>query len=77
MALADWKRLTGSEHFSVDSTLIDAWAFHKSGLSRLGSPTSHVGEELRQSRGEKKAPAMRPAPFWFRAFRPGSRIAVV
>lgn len=25
-ALADWKRLTSSEHFSVDGTLIDAWA---------------------------------------------------
>jgi transposase len=29
-ALADWKRLTSSEHFSVDGTLIDAWASHKS-----------------------------------------------
>lgn len=29
-ALADWKRLTRSEHFSVDGTLIDAWASHKS-----------------------------------------------
>ncbi|HXH10808.1 MAG TPA: IS5 family transposase, partial [Alphaproteobacteria bacterium] len=29
-ALADWRRLTRSEHFSVDGTLIDAWASHKS-----------------------------------------------
>ncbi len=29
-ALADWRRLTSSEHFSVDGTLIDAWASHKS-----------------------------------------------
>lgn len=29
-ALADWKRLSSSEHFSVDGTLIDARAFHKS-----------------------------------------------
>lgn len=28
--LADWRRLTSSEHFSVDGTLIDAWASHKS-----------------------------------------------
>lgn len=28
-ALADWRRLTSSEHFSVDGTLIDAWASHK------------------------------------------------
>ncbi len=26
---ADWRRLTSSEHFSVDGTLIDAWASHK------------------------------------------------
>lgn len=29
-ALAAWKRLTSREHFSVDGTLIDAWASHKS-----------------------------------------------
>jgi transposase len=29
-ALSDWRRLTSSEHFSVDGTLIDAWASHKS-----------------------------------------------
>jgi transposase len=29
-ALADWLRLTSSDHFSVDGTLIDAWASHKS-----------------------------------------------
>ena len=28
--LADWKRLTSDEHFSVDGTLIEAWASHKS-----------------------------------------------
>ena len=28
--LADWRRLTSNEHFSVDGTLIDAWASHKS-----------------------------------------------
>lgn len=28
-ALADWQALTSSERFSVDGTLIDAWASHK------------------------------------------------
>lgn len=28
--LADWRRLTTSEHFSVDGALIDAWVTHKS-----------------------------------------------
>jgi len=28
-ALADWRRLTSSEHFSVNGTLIDAWPSHK------------------------------------------------
>lgn len=28
--LADWGKLTSSEHFSVDGTLIEAWASHKS-----------------------------------------------
>lgn len=29
-ALSDWQRLTSSEHFSVNGTLIDTWASHKS-----------------------------------------------
>ena len=28
--MADWRRLTTSEHFSVDGALIDAWVTHKS-----------------------------------------------
>ena len=29
-SLAEWGKLTSDEHFSVDGTLIDAWASHKS-----------------------------------------------
>ncbi|AWI79581.1 IS5/IS1182 family transposase [Parazoarcus communis] len=36
-ALAQWGRLTSSEHFSVDGTLIEAWASHKSFKPRDGS----------------------------------------
>jgi transposase len=31
--LADWGKLTSSEHFSVDGTLIEAWASHKSEMA--------------------------------------------
>ncbi len=30
LALADWAGLTSGEHFSVDGTMIEAWASHKS-----------------------------------------------
>ena len=30
LALADWAGLTSDEHFSVDGTMIEAWASHKS-----------------------------------------------
>lgn len=42
-ALADWKRLTSSEHFSVDGTLIDAWASHKSFRPKDGDGSSGTG----------------------------------
>ncbi len=40
-ALAQWGKLTSSEHFSVDGTLIEAWASHKSfkPKDRSGPPT--------------------------------------
>ena len=42
--LAQWGRLTSSEHFSVDGTLIEAWASHKSFKPRDGSgPPSGPG----------------------------------
>lgn len=42
-ALADWRRLTSSEHFSVDGTLIDAWASHKSFRPKDGDGPSGPG----------------------------------
>ena len=36
-ALAQWGKLTSSEHFSVDGTLIEAWASHKSFKPKDGS----------------------------------------
>ncbi|WP_371323871.1 IS5 family transposase [Dechloromonas sp. ZY10] len=37
VALAQWKRLTSHEHFTVDGTLIEAWASMKSFVSKDGS----------------------------------------
>lgn len=37
VALAQWKKLISSEHFTVDGTLIDAWASHKSFVPKDGS----------------------------------------
>ena len=37
LALAQWKKLTSNEHFTVDGTLIDAWASHKSFVPKDGS----------------------------------------
>jgi transposase len=36
LALAQWRKLTSDEHFSVDGTLIAAWASHKSVRPRDG-----------------------------------------
>ncbi len=33
-SIAEWGKLTSDEHFSVDGTLIDAWASHKSFVSK-------------------------------------------
>ena len=35
--LAQWKKLTSYEHFTVDGTLIDAWVSHKSFVLKDGS----------------------------------------
>jgi len=37
VALAQWRKLTSSDHFTVDGTLIDAWASHKSFVPKDGS----------------------------------------
>ena len=42
-ALADWLRLTSSDHFSVDGTLIDAWASHKSFRPKGGEGAAGPG----------------------------------
>lgn len=44
--LAQWRTLTSNEHFSVDGTLIEAWASHKSFRPRDGSgPPSAPGRD--------------------------------
>ena len=37
VALAEWRKLTSNEHFTVDGTLIDAWASQKSFVPKDGS----------------------------------------
>jgi transposase len=36
LAIAEWKNLTSAEHFSVDGSLIEAWASHKSFVRKDG-----------------------------------------
>lgn len=65
MALPQVKRLLSSEHFSVDGTLIDAWASMKSFQPRsddgdppLGPPQGPIGRNIeRDFRGEKRSNA--------------------
>lgn len=38
LTLAQWQRLSSDEHFSVDGTLIAAWASHKSVKPKDGDP---------------------------------------
>ena len=37
LAIAEWRDLVSDEHFSVDGTLIEAWASHKSFVRKDGS----------------------------------------
>ncbi|POZ60059.1 IS5/IS1182 family transposase, partial [Chromobacterium alticapitis] len=42
-SLAEWGKLTSDEHFSVDGTLIDAWASHKSFVHKDDAPPPPAG----------------------------------
>jgi len=54
VAMAKRKRLLSNEHFTVDSTLIEAWASHKSFRRKDGGDKPHAGGG-RDFRGEKRA----------------------
>lgn len=55
--LADWGKLTSSEHFSVDGTLIEAWASHKSFRPKDGGdPPSDGGRNAEVDfKGQRRA----------------------
>jgi transposase len=60
LALAQWKGLTSDEHFSVDGTLIQAWASHKSFRRKDGSdepPKSGGRNAEADFKGEKRSNA--------------------
>jgi transposase len=42
-SLAEWGKLTSDEHFSVDGTLIDAWASHKRFVRKDGDTPPPTG----------------------------------
>jgi hypothetical protein len=48
-SLSEWTEYASNEHFSVDGTLIDAWASHKSFVKKDG--------------GEPPKPVQRLQPF--------------
>lgn len=53
---ANWTKLTSDEHFSVDGTLIDAWASHKSFKRKddEGTPPQGRNPEV-NFKGEKRS----------------------
>lgn len=58
LALAQWQGLTSDEHFSVDGTLIQAWASHKSFKPKDGSgepPTPGGRNAEVDFKGEKRS----------------------
>lgn len=58
LALAQWKKLTSHEHFTVDGTLIDAWASHKSFVPRDASGNPPEGGSKNPTvdfKGEKRS----------------------
>ena len=57
--IAEWKALVSDEHFSVDGTLIDAWASHKSFVKKDGSgPDKPSGRNPEVDfKGEKRSNA--------------------
>ena len=59
LAIAEWKHLVSDEHFSVDGTLIDAWASHKSFVRKDGNgPDKPAGRNPRVDfSGEKRGNA--------------------
>jgi transposase len=58
VALAQWAKLTSNEHFTVDGTLIDAWASMKSFVPKDGSgkpPTDGGRNPSVDFKGEKRS----------------------
>ncbi len=60
LALAEWQDLLSNEHFSVDGTLIEAWASMKSFVKKEGSTPPPQDEGRNPSvdfKGEKRSNA--------------------
>ena len=58
--LAAWAQLSGDEHFSIDGTLLDAWASHKSFVCKDGGsnpPDDNSRNPGRDFSGEKRSNA--------------------
>lgn len=63
--LAEWRDFVSDEHFSVDGTLIEAWASHKSFVRKDGeSPTPPPGRnpEIDFKERSGATPPMKAAP---------------
>lgn len=58
-SLDEWSEYASDEHFSVDGTLIDAWASHKSFIKKNGGEPSEDGTRNPDAdfRGEKRSNA--------------------
>jgi len=55
LLLAEWKELVSDEHFSVDGTLIQAWASMKSFVNKYGSSPHGGRNPTANFKGEKRS----------------------
>ena len=58
--LSEWSELSSDEHFSIDGTLLDAWASHKSFVRKEGDsnpPDDNTRNPRRNFKGEKRSNA--------------------
>ncbi len=71
--LAAWSELSSDEHFSIDGTLLDAWASHKSFVRKEGDnnpPDDNTRNPSRDFKGEKRSNATHES-----ITDPGARLA--
>ena len=78
LAAAKTRRLLSDDHFTVDGTLLEAWASHKSVRQLNGFGEAKVASLVRQARPvpARAGPVARPPSWRWRRSRPAARHTV-